>query len=367
MKYLKYSILILISVFTLASCKTDFDTVQVAAKDQVVAPELHTIDDIIITGTNQKVESVSYKWTDVDFKAQVSVQYDLMAEYGDMTAQLGSSFSDSISISKKTINDICIDELGIAGGSSTEISTYLLAYVTGTRSDTIKSNVITYNVQLASATKKRMYITGRYANYDIDNAQEFLEVDAGSNIFQILLDLSVPSTHKDYPNSYFKVMKDAPDWDNAIAPSVLIPQWTMKDPTNSSKFSVDASVDSSAVRITIDMNTSTMSIKRFHQLGVMGSFNGWTDDAVLTFNNDDNVWSTEPLTFDDAGKFKFRMDGSYDVAFGGPLENSKDIDGGKVLTKTSSIKLSDMGLSAGTYIIKLYTNVTPYVLVMEQQ
>lgn len=84
------------------------------------------------------------------------------------------------------------------------------------------------------------------------------------------------------------------NWDNAIAPSILIPQWTMKDPTNSSKFSVDTSVDSSAVRITIDMNTSTMSIKRFHQLGVMG-------------------------------------------------------------------------LSAGTYIIKLYTNVTPYVLVMEQQ
>jgi hypothetical protein len=56
------------------------------------------------------------------------------------------------------------------------------------------------------------------------------------------------------------------------------------------------------------------SSTKINTWGIIGEFNGWSTDALMTFNASTGVWS---ITRDmPAGKFKFRANGDWGINFG---------------------------------------------------
>lgn len=87
----------------------------------------------------------------------------------------------------------------------------------------------------------------------------------------------------------------------------------------------------------------TYNLTPITTIGVIGSFPGtnWgSDEAKLTYNNATGAWEGR-CTIPDGVKFKFRANDSWDINWGGDL-NNLSYDGG------------DMSIAAGTYFIQLY-------------
>ena len=87
----------------------------------------------------------------------------------------------------------------------------------------------------------------------------------------------------------------------------------------------------------------TYNLTPITTIGVIGSFpntNWGSDEAKLTYNNATGAWEGR-CTIPDGVKFKFRANDSWDINWGGDL-NNLSYDGG------------DMSIAAGTYFIQLY-------------
>lgn len=69
---------------------------------------------------------------------------------------------------------------------------------------------------------------------------------------------------------------------------------------------------------TINLDTNTYTLTKINQIGMIGSMNNWGGDIDLTPNADQTVWTGEA---DLDGEWKIRMNGSWDINYGGALLN----------------------------------------------
>ncbi|MFA6676040.1 MAG: SusE domain-containing protein [Bacteroidales bacterium] len=363
MKYLKYTMLMLVAVFTFASCEIDVDKTQLASDDQLVAPVIDPMQSVIIDQNTSAVEDITFTWDNADFGAPIQIQYNIMAKLGDNEALVGQSFTNSLTISKEDFNGIIVNQLGVKANEDADINVYVAASIYDIESDTLKSNLITFNVSTFKAQLKTFYMTGAYDGWDGDGSpNEFWETSGGTNVYDNLIDIGIASDNGDYPISYFKLLS-AVGWSNDLGFDAITPSWTLPDPEQSdSNFSVDIT-DGSIAKISVDMNAKTISCKMYSMIGIMGSFNGWASDLVFKYDLANNYWTTDVVTFAEDGEFKIRMDGKWDETYGGPLVASDEIDGGFEISGGDNMKIP----SAGDYTFTLYTNRTPWVLVMNKQ
>jgi len=363
MKYLKYTMLMLVAIFTFASCEIDVDKTQLASTDQLVAPVIDPMPSVIIDQNTSAVEDITFTWNDADFGASTQIQYNLMAKLGDEKALLGQSFTNSLIISKEDFNGIIVNQLGVKANEAADINVYLSANIYGVESDTLTSNIITFNVSTFKAQLKTFYMTGAYDGWDGEGTPNaFWETSGGTNVYNNLIDIGIASDNADYPISYFKLLS-AIGWSNGLGFDAITPSWTLPDLEQSDKnFSIDIT-NGSIAKLSVDMNAKTVSSKMYSMIGIMGSFNGWASDLVFKYDLANNYWTTDVATFAGDGEFKIRMDGKWDESYGGPLEASDELDGGFELGGGDNIKIP----SAGDYTFTLYTNRTPWVLVMNKQ
>lgn len=362
MKYLKYTMLMLLFIFTLASCETDIDKTEIVPSDKQISPILDTHPGIIIDINNNDVEDVTFTWQDADFGAPVQIQYHLMGKVGDTETLVGECFTNSFTITKKDLNGLIVNDLDVKANTAADIEAYVTANIYGTTSDTLTSNAITFNVSTFKAKLRSFYMTGNYGGWTDVGSQIFWETSGGTNIYKNLIDLSIDSDAADYPVSYFKVLS-AQSWANGLGYDAVTPKWTMPDNAQAdNNFSID-STGGFIAQLTLDMNKNTLDCKVYSMISLIGSFNEWASDLVFNYDLVNSCWTTNVATFADGGEFKIRMNGKWDEAYGGPLEASDDIENGFILGGGDNMKIP----SAGDYTFTLYTNRTPWVIVMNKQ
>ena len=84
----------------------------------------------------------------------------------------------------------------------------------------------------------------------------------------------------------------------------------------------------------------------------------------MVYDKEQNLWISPVITFSGDLNFLIRLNENWDDKYGTSNEASSVVEGGVNLVKGGA----DLFVpSAGTYIMKLHGNRTPYVLVMEKQ
>lgn len=63
--------------------------------------------------------------------------------------------------------------------------------------------------------------------------------------------------------------------------------------------------------IQVDMTAGTFEMQRIDKVGLIGSFNGWGDDAAFTYNAGKNVWTLSDVALTTADEFKIRFNAAW--------------------------------------------------------
>lgn len=139
-----------------------------------------------------------------------------------------------------------------------------------------------------------------------------------------------------YLNGAFKFRSHKDSWD--------APDWGIGESEGTLKAQAgDLYADEGFYMVEANIANLTYNLTPITTIGVIGSFpntNWGSDEAKLTYNNATGAWEGR-CTIPDGVMFKFRANDSWDINWGGDL-NNLSYDGG------------DMSIAAGTYFIQLY-------------
>jgi hypothetical protein len=358
MKYTKYMTMWVASLLVLVSCDIQIEKAYLEPSSGFEAPVLLSQAPVVINADNSKVESVTFNWSNASFGPAVQVEYALYA--ASKTALLGTSFTNSLSISKSDLNGVVANDLEAGVNATANVTAYLVAKVYGTNVESVTSNSIAFNVTTFAAALRTLYLPGNYQGWKIEQAPEFWETDGGTNVYKILVDLEDGSDQY----SYFKVTV-ARNWsDLNWGYNFLTPSWYCPEQSDSN-LSVDLTEGNIYV-LTVNRGKMTIDKQLVNKVGIIGAFDesGWSTDLDMVYDEVENLWVSPVITFSGDLNFLIRLNGSWDDKYGTNNETSQSVTGGVNLVKGGA----DLFVpSNGTYIMKLHGNRTPYVLVMEKQ
>lgn len=357
MKTLKYMAAAAASLL-LASCTLELPKTTLAAEGDRVAPVLNSITNVI-SDANTSKEQVTFTWTPADFGASTQIVYYVWAKLGETASIIGTSYDNKLSISKGDLVGVICSDLGGAKNANVSVESYVSAGVYGTSEvKLINSNIITYSVYTYLPPKKNIWLPGKYQGW-AQFGTEVWEIEAGTNQYKILVDVSNP----DETPYYFKVVDEGENW-VGMNDGYTADGWSVADPSNSDgNFSVPA--EEPILWLTINTKKKTVAKEVISKVAMIGAFNGWDEnnEAVFTYNATDNVWVSPVIAFTGEGGWLVRLNASWDYKFGGAVPSS-DIDGGFEIVQGGGDIPSP---AAGNYIVKLYANRTPFVVVYEKQ
>ncbi|MGM9735432.1 MAG: SusE domain-containing protein [Candidatus Cryptobacteroides sp.] len=357
MKLFKYMAAAAASLL-LASCTLDLPKTTLAPDGDMVAPVLSPMTNII-SDANTSKEQVTFTWTPADFGANTQIVYYVWAKLGEEEGIIGTSYDNKLTLSKGDLVGVICSDLGGAKNEHVTIESYVMATVYGTTEvEMVKSNVITYSVYTYLPPKKNIWLPGKYQGWAQFGTMVW-EAEAGTNQYKILVDVSNP----DETPYYFKIVDESGSW-VGMNDGYTADGWSVADPSNSDgNFSVTA--DEPILWLTINTKKKTVAKTVISKVAMIGAFNGWDEanEAVFTYNATDNVWVSPVIAFTGEGGWLVRLNKSWDYKFGSAVATT-DIEGGYEVTQGGSDIPSP---EAGNYIVKLYANRTPFVIVYEKQ
>ena len=94
---------------------------------------------------------------------------------------------------------------------------------------------------------------------------------------------------------------------------------------------------------TVNLASKTATALKVDKVGLIGSFNEWSDDVVLTFNAEDHTYNGT-VTLGENAELKVRFNGNWDYSLGGDLNRLQAVN--------DNCKVAE----AGTYTAKLDLN-----------
>jgi hypothetical protein len=339
---------------------------RLAAEKDFVAPRLQEMSDIIVDNTNSK-ESVTFLWTPADFGAPVSISYNVYLEGNGNKALAGTSKTNSLTITKADLNGIVVNSLGVKANDAADVSASVEATVTDTDIKAVKSaNTVSFNVKTFKAKLNFLYICGQFQNgWDVANAPQFWETGGGTKVYKILIDYLAGGTITPGEDQGFKILSQRAWAGDYWGYSGLKPSWDYVE-NNDENFQFGASAKP-IYHLTVDLNKKAISAEGIEALSLIGNFaeSGWSTDVDFVYDCVENVWTAGPATFSGGNNgFLIRYNHGWDKKLGTATTASDDVEGGFELEEGGA----DMNVPGdGTYIMKLYGNRTPFVLVMEKQ
>ena len=361
MKHIKYITLFVTLVLAFVACDMQIEKATLSPQSGYKAPVLQSQGSVIINEDNSKIEAVTFNWIPALFGQAVQIEYSLYATANGKTALVGTSFTQSLSISKTDLNGLVANDLDVGVNNTANVDAYLTAKVYGTKLEGVSSNTISFDVTTFAADLRYLFLPGNYQGWDIGNAPQFWETDGGTNIYKLLVDMEDGSDQY----SFFKVTV-ARNWsDENWGYNFLTPSWYCPE-QGDSNLSVDLTEGSIYV-LTVNRGKMTIDKKGIEKVGIIGAFDesGWGTDLDLTYDAGENIWVSPAITFSSDLNFLIRFNEDWDMKYGTENEASQAVEGGVNLIEGGG---NDLLVPAqGTYVMKLHGNRTPYVLVVEKQ
>jgi len=344
-----------------ASCETDVDTPQISNPDKFVAPVIGQCSDVIVNADNSKDETVVFSWSAADFGLPVEVLYSVYLTSGETSSLLGTSASTSLAVSKGDLNGVVINGLGTSPNENVTVSAYVTAKMYGTDSyeEVRSASSNSFNVATYAAALKWLYLCGEFNSWTIAEAPIFWETSGGSNTYECMVDFALEGAER----SYFKVTAEQNWSGDNWGYNFLTPSWDCPEQADS-----NLSLPLSEGNIfQISVNTGVMTIDKKaigSKLGLIGSFNDWNGDLFFTYSPTESAWVTESVDLAANAEIKVRVDSAWDVNWGASGTMSTAVTGGYELSAGGD---NIVVPTAGTYVVKLHANRTPYVLELVAQ
>ena len=315
MKITKYFLSMAAALGMIAGCYQP-EMVQISAPENVVAPVLEAVEGPIeITAANMALESVVFNWSAADYGVKTQVNYSLEAATAaapGTVVTITSGLTDTTTVvAYETLNQILFNDLKLADGIAENVVFKIGAQV-GEYSK-IYSNEVTVSCKVTAAEKvyPKLYIVGSYNGWSHDSNQYIFDFAGADAQYSGVVDFG-----EDHASNEFKITAGA--WGN-------------------DEHSMDGAHDAEAAVVTVTDgggdNISVFQAKRYYsftydraahtltknfsfdQLGVIGDFNGWGDDVVMSFNTSKQRFYAD-VEFPADGGFKFRADAGWDVNWG---------------------------------------------------
>ena len=348
------------------SCQIDVDKTELSSPAAYSVPVLEDMADIFIDNNNSN-EQVTFLWSEASFGVPVQILYSLYATYEDKTALLGTSFTNSLTLTKSDINGIAVNSLGIKANDAADISAYLEAKVANTTLESIKSsNTVSFNVQTFKAKLNFIYICGQFQNgWDVANAPQFWETGGGTKTYKVLIDYLAGGTITPGQDQGFKILTQRAWAGDYWGYDGLTPAWNC--PENGDKNFQFGDSAKEIYQITVNLNDKTIKADGYSAISLIGSFDEsaeWKKDVDLVYDFAQNIWTGGPITFSSGNDFLIRFNHAWDKKLGTATKASDDVENGYELVEGGdNMKVPE----AGTYIMKIHGNRTPMVIVMEKQ
>lgn len=344
MKILKYLPIVAAALLSF-SCQ-DVEKTYAAPAEEVLNPVLNPHADIVVEEATLS-NNVTFTWSEVDYGYPAQVTYSLYAVYGGAELQLGQSFTTSYTMSKEALNNLLVDEKGLAlpAGEVSEISLYVTSAISNNVNSaayTKKSEAITLKITTVAATtapwiRRHIYVPGNHQGWAPDAAPILWETGEDSFKFEGLVYLV--NAEDPTGNVEFKFTQ-GPNWDVNLGGS-------MDSMTPGGENIVIEAANSGAYWITVetveDFSTGSVKLRKVGAVNVIGSaVGGWevANDLALTCTDvNGQVWSG---VCDNCagGEFKFRLTGGdfeanpWEMNWGGDI-NHMTVGGDNITTELS--------------------------------
>ena len=140
------------------------------------------------------------------------------------------------------------------------------------------------------------------------------------------------------PNGWgveFKFQKVAGDWDSQLNSNNLsdISGGFAKGDDN-----IKAVDGEGVYYVTLDMANLTLNAVKVEKMGIIGDFNGWSDDVDMTWNADDYCFEATGAGVNENG-WKFRINADWGVNLGGKTLDNLEANGDNLTVVGNTIKL----------------------------
>ncbi len=329
MKITKYILSMAAALGMLAGCYKP-EMVQIAAPEDVVAPVLDAVEGPIeITSANMANGVVTFSWTPADYGVLTQVNYSLevaTAAAPEAKVTITSGITDTTSVSThiksdvayETLNAILYNDLKLADGIAEDVVFFVGAKV-GEYSK-IYSEGVTVSAKITAAEKEypKMSVAGSYNGW-VHNTQYLFDFAGDDKVYQAVIDFG-----EDHAANEFKITggdwgKDEHSMDGAHDPESKTIKLVAGGGDNINVYQAKRYYHL-AIDKTVPSLTANVS---FDQIGVIGDFNSWGADVVMTFNASKQRFYAD-VEFPADGGFKFRLDGAWDVSYGSKTEGLLD-------------------------------------------
>ena len=341
------------------SCEIQFDKQQLTTPDKYVAANFQTPGNVNITESSLG-NDVTFQWSAAQFGAPTQIQYSVFIVNGSKKALVGVTYDTSLTISQEDLNGLLLNDLGLTPSESSSISAYVEAEVYSVygslSGDPVVSNTVSFSVVPYLPPITSVYLPGVASRWDFSAAA--WETSPGSQTYTSIVNLGT--------YNQFKVT-DSPDWNHGNWGREYFTGRCTGVTSAGGNITVD-SMDNPIKVITVAPKKSrpTVSVTApytaFSAIGTIGG-TGWNKDFDFTYDRANDVWKTEPVAFTASSEWKIRASHAWSESWGGGTKASNYVPGGFEVSGGNNMK---PGIE-GTYVIKLYLNRTPWVVVYEKQ
>ena len=291
--------------------------------EDVVAPVLEALDGpISITPTNMGLEKVTFSWTPADYGVATEVNYSIEAEAAGTKVVIVSGINDTTTVSSHinatvtydALNQILFNDLMLESGLEEEVAFSVSAKVGN--SAKVYSNVIKVLCTVTAAEKvyPKVWVIGDYCGWSHDQSQFLFDFAGDDKVYQGVVDFGEKAANGWKVTGVGK-WDDTCNWggDESIAyepeaeKTQLINGGGSKDLKHYTKRFYHFSFDKGTLLLTKTIG--------FDQIGVIGDFNSWSTDVVMSFNATKQKFYADIEVAQDGG-FKFRLDADWAVSYG---------------------------------------------------
>lgn len=314
MKITKYLTMLAAVVGMTAACQKE--ELVTFNPDNVVAPVLHAVQDIVVTVDN-KSEAVTFTWDAADFGVKTQIYYSLdMAKDGKSVNLFSGVSGTSMNVSMDNINNKAFNDLEIPADEAGEVTFTLSARLNVGAS--YAAAPVTAKVTPTAAEKvyPKLWVVGSYNGWAHDASNLFLYNYAeDDDAFMGVIDFGT-----DHAANEFKVTGGAWGNDEHSATGAQAEEAASVSMVVGGGDNVTAYKAKRYYHLTFSRSALTLSKNySFDQVGIIGLNGDWENDIVMEFSKSKQRFYAD-IDVPAATEMKFRMDADWGVNFGGDIK-----------------------------------------------
>ena len=132
----------------------------------------------------------------------------------------------------------------------------------------------------------------------------------------------------------FKFQRVAGSWDNEINAGAFV---SFGGAATNENGNIGVNAGEGVYYFDVNLGEGTIKATKVETMGIMGQFNGWSSDAVMTWNAEEYCFEATNVGVTADG-WKFRVNGGWDINLGGSL-NNLTAGGGNITVAGNTVKL----------------------------